>query len=202
MKLPSMLLPIVGVAALIGASPMSASLIVSIPSVTASPGSSGNFFDVTLTNTGPLAVTIAGFGVGVSTANPDIFLTAATWDTSAPYIFLSSSLLGPDLLGSTTGLSLTAGDVSLFDRSVAPGATVGLARVFFDVAPNAGLGSFTVTLDPIATSLADSTGADIPITALQDGTITTAVPEPGSFYFLGGALLVMLGAAGRRKRPV
>ena len=46
-----------------------ASLIEMVQSANAAPGSSGNAFDVLLTNTGPSAITVGGFSFGISTGN-------------------------------------------------------------------------------------------------------------------------------------
>src|SRR5215813_8248116 len=72
-----------------------ASVIVAVQSASAAPGSSGNTFDVQLTNTGPSGITVGGFSFGISTGNPDISFRESNTSTSAPYIFDGLSLFGP-----------------------------------------------------------------------------------------------------------
>ena len=80
-----------------------ADLVISVGSVTADGGSTGNPLDVDLTNTGPSAVPIGGFSFGVSIANPNVSFTDANTSTAAFYIFTGNSLFGPDLTGPTSG---------------------------------------------------------------------------------------------------
>jgi hypothetical protein len=184
------------------AAPARADLIVQVGSVVAAAGSTGNGLEVTLTNTGPDAVSIDGFSFGLS-VDPAVDLTGATTATASPYIFAGHSAFGPDV-ATSVGSSLQASDA--YDPAgsaavLASGATVGLGRVLFDVSALAS-GVYTVTLEGFpATSL--SLGLDdVPITTLVDGSITVeaAVPEPSS------AILAIVGVAAlaartARRRP-
>src|ERR1700730_3037463 len=79
-----------GVAAcLLYSVPARADMIVSLESpINANAGTSGNGFDVLLTNSGPSAVSIAGFTFKISVSSTDILLTDATTATLLdPYIF-------------------------------------------------------------------------------------------------------------------
>ncbi len=186
----------------------SASLIMSVQSATAAPGSSGNTFNVQLINTGPSAITVAGFSFGISTGNPNISFQDANTSTSAPYIFDGFSLFGPDLTGPTSGPSLNTSDVfavALSGSTLGAGTTVGLGHILFDVSPGAAPGVFPVTLgDFPTTGLADPTGANLPIQTLSAGQITitgtTAVPEPGTLATLFGGLALLAGSGRRRLR--
>ena len=177
-------------------------------SVSAAPGSTGNQFDVTLTNTGPSAISVAGFNFSVSVVNPLIAFTGATTGTIAPYIFAGQSLFGPDLTGPVSAQSIAASD--LFDTPLAgalisANSTVGLGRISFNVASGATPGVFAVTFAGFpGTSLSDPAGTDIAIGSLVSGTITiigtTPTPEPSTGSMLLVSLLV--GLAGLSCRPL
>ena len=185
-----------------------ASLIVAVQSTTAAPGSSGNAFDVQLTNTGPSAITVGGFSFGILTGNPSISFRDANTSTSAPYIFDGMSLFGPDLTGPTSGPSLSTSDVFLVPLSgstVGSGTTVGLGHILFDVSPGAAPGGFPVTLMGFpTTSLADPAATNLAIQTLSGGQITitgtAATPEPGTFATLFGGLAFLTSCALRRRR--
>lgn len=61
-------------------------------------GSTGNSFDVLLTNASASAVSIAGFTFEVLTASPDISFIGATTATATPYILAPIPCLGRTLL--------------------------------------------------------------------------------------------------------
>ena len=192
---------------LLGPAGARASLIVSVQSVTAAPGSSANGLEVLLSNTGPSDITIAAFSFGVTTANPNISFTDANTSTvSAPYLFLGHSLFGPDLTGATSGQSLSTSDV--FDNPLAgatllSGTTAALGHILFDVSPGAGGGTFLVPLAAFpATSLADPAGSNINFQA-SFGQITitgaAATPEPSTLVMLLSASMFLSRAALRRR---
>jgi hypothetical protein len=191
--------------ALAGSPTARADLIVTVHSATADAGSVNNVLEVTLTNTGPAAATIGGFSFGVMTPpGAGVAFTEANISTTTPYLFAGHSLVVP-VIHMTTGPSLQAADV--FDivdsgATLAPGQTVGLGRLLFDVAPGAGPGEVPVLLQSFATtSLSTPLGVDLPINALNQGRITirssadTVIPEPTSLMLVAlmspvGALLV------------
>ena len=187
---------------LFGSAPAHADMIVTVQSVSAAANTPNNFFDVTLTNTGTIAVSVDSFTFGISTSDSAISFTDANTSTSlSPYIFGSDTLFGPDLTGPTSGQSLVASDIdSIGAVSVGAGTTVGLGHVSFGVAPGAATGPFAVTLgdSPALTSLSDAGGHNIVIQSLVNGqiTITSAAPEPLLFLPVGLALL----AAGTIRR--
>ncbi len=163
-----------------------AALIVTAGSTIANAGSSAAL-DVTLTNTGPSAVTIEGFSFGLSTASPNITFTGATTSTSATYIFSGTSLFGPNI-NTSTGPALIASDIdsNFVGTTVGAGQTVGLGHVLFNVASGTPAGPVTVVVTPFpTTTLSDAMGQDIPIDQLVNGIITVApsrqtVPEPST----------------------
>jgi len=187
-------LPLLVVAsvALAGSLPAKADLVISVGSAVVNPGTSGNSFDLTLTNTSLSAVDLGAFSFGISVTNPDITFTEANESTALTYVFAGDSLFGPVISTSPPGQSLIASDLSLSGTSLGTGATFGLGHVLFDVAGGAGPGLFAVTLDGFpATSLSDTSANNLNFTGI-DGSITinavANVPEPSS-------LLVLLAAA-------
>lgn len=202
--LTRLLLPVL--ALLCTGMPASAALIVTATPAAALAGDTGDYFDVTLTNTGPdISVLAASFGL--STADPYIHFTRATTATAAPYIFAGRSFDELTLLLTyidvATGAALNASDMdnAMTGVTVAAGSTVGLGRVFFDV------GSYPAALITVAlalypgTNLSDPVLLDIPIDTLADGTITTpgytSVPEPATLL---PAALALLGMFALRRR--
>ena len=175
--------------------PIHASLIVTVGSVAATAGSS-SAFDVTLTNTGPLAVSIGGFSFGITAANANVSFTSATTATVTPYIFGADSLFGPNLAG-PSGQSLIASDLDAVGNvSVGSGATFGLGHVIFTVAGGAAPGPVTIALQssPAFTSLSDAAGSPIAINTLTGGsvTVTSSVPEPSTWLSLAVGLFAVI----------
>jgi hypothetical protein len=165
-------------------------------SLTAPANSTDNSLEVLLVNTGTTVLDISTFEFGVSVAaGAPVTFTSVTTDTVTPYIFGANSLFGPIISTSPAGPVMVASD--LHDTSfvsLASGATVSLGRVHFDV--GAGSGDFIVTLDPIASSLADSDFQSIPVDELTNGTIQVpgapTVPEPASLLLFGSAMGALL----------
>jgi hypothetical protein len=155
------------------------------PGISANAGSTGNAFDVLLTNTGASAVTVAGFTFGIVTTDTDITFTDATTSTSAPYVFALDSF--DDFFGLTLysnslpGQTVEASDLSYSGagESIASGATVALGSIVFSVAPGAAPGVFAVTFEDYpVTSLADPSGNNLEFTP-EAGTITVTTPTAG-----------------------
>lgn len=187
--------------------PAHADVVLNIQSVTANAGDAGDTLDVTLTNTGPAAVTIGGFLFEITTATSDIDFTQATTATSlSSYIFSGHSVFDPNITASA-GQTLDAGDIydpGGFGATVAAGTTVGLGHIFFDVAAGTAMGAITVSFAAGATSLADAAGGPITIDTLGTGTITVGtagvVPEPATAFLAMTGLLVGLGYRWSRTR--
>ncbi len=185
--------------------PARAGITVSVQSVSAAAGTSGNTLEVDVQNTGA-SVDIAAFsfeilvpsGSGVTFTGADISTSLAT------YIFAGNSFFGPDIAFST-GTTLDAGDLAVTgSTTLGSGGTLGLGLVSFDLAAGAPLGPVTVSLTGYPfTSLTDPDQSNVPIDTLEAGTITIsggAVPEPsslilGTLGFLGAACLVRTHAA-------
>jgi hypothetical protein len=194
----------------LGSAAVRAAVILSVQSVNADAGSSGNALDVELTNSGPDALAVGGFSFGIVTANPNISFTDAGTLTTAAYVFAGNSIFGPDLTGLTSGQSLIASDafnIPLSGISLSSGNTVGLGHILFDVSPLAAAGTFPVNLEVFPmTSLSDPSGNTVNIDSLLSGQITIsgaeAVPEPSSLVlFFAGALFLGTGLlSGRASR--
>lgn len=178
------------------AAPLShAGMIIAVQSVADPPGSNGDTLQVTLTNTGGSAVTVAGFSFGLSVATANLIFTAVDDSTVNSYVFANHSLFGPDIsvqppnLPGQTLEALDSYDTPNAGATVAAGATVGLGKVTFNISSNAPFGPIAVSLIPAADSLSDQNGAGIAFTG-SSGTVLV-VPEPGLGALVGLALLAM-----------
>ena len=186
--------------ALLSSIPARADLILSVDSVAAAQGSTGNGLNVTLTNTGPLAITIGGFNFTISTADTDITFISTDIFTTPVYVLAGDSLFGPVINLLSPGQTMDGSDVSSsgLGDAVAAGATVGLGRVLFDVSPTAVPGGFAVLLatDIASTSVTDALGSPITIDQFNNGDIritgSVAVPEPGTVLLLGVGVAAVL----------
>ena len=190
------LMPLVAVAVvcLLSAMPSRADgLIVSLsPLSDVAAGSTGNSFEVLLTNSSGATFSIAGFFFEVTSSSSDVTFTDATTATVAPYIFGSDSLFGPDIIGpGSTATDLNASDLDSDDGiSLIPGETVGLGHVTFDVSATAPTQTVTFAVGEFpGTSLSDDEGNDVPIGTFDGGqfTIEGAVaraPEPPTLILL------------------
>jgi hypothetical protein len=196
-------LPVVALAGvLLSVRPAVADLIVSVQSVTGvSVGSTGETFQVNLTNTaGSAAVALGGFSFGLSVSDSHIVLTQVDVSTTNPYIFAGHSLFGPIISNPAGGQSIVANDLYDVPDSgilLAGGSTVGLGDVVFNVLGSATPGAVSsITLDPFATSLTEFAGNDVPITTLSYGSITvagtTATPEPPGIVLVVSFLAICL----------
>jgi hypothetical protein len=182
--------------------PARAGIIVSVESVSANAGTTGNTLEVDVTNTGPNAVDIAAFSFEISVpSGSGVTFTGADTSTSMnPYIFTGNSFFGPQIgtpSGTPLGTTLDASDLATSgSTTLSTGETLALGRVSFDVAGSAPNGPVTVSFSGfVPASLSDPNQNTIPIDTLTNGTITIsqgAVPEPSS---LVSATLGVLGAA-------
>jgi hypothetical protein len=177
--------------------PARAGIVVSVESVSAHAGTTGNTLEVDVSNTSSSAVNIAAFSFEVSVSSSSgVTFTGADYNTTQTYIFAGNSLFGPDI-STSTGTTLDASDIAVSGyTALGAGSTLGLGRVFFEVAGSAAAGPVTVSLTPYpSTSLAAPDGSNIPIDTLTNGTITISgavVPEPSALFSAG---LGILGAA-------
>jgi hypothetical protein len=184
------------------------------PDSTTSPGS--GFFDVTLTNTNAGPVAVAGFDFQVS-VNPGSGVTfddatTTTGISGAPtYIFVNGfadAFSGGDVAVNTLpATSVLAADsaVSGF-RSIASGATFGLARISYSVALGQSPGVIPVIFD--FADLSGPGGAAIPGIITTNGAITiipvapgpAVVPEPATLVMGLTGVLGLLGYGWRRRQ--
>ena len=198
-------------AALFASAPAHANMVLTLISVGAAAGSTGNSFDVTIQNTGASAQNIAAFSLGLSVADTHITFTGGNEFTALTYVFNGDSFDVINGFAYTTIPPPTGHQVEGVDNSnsgagtdIAAGATLGLGHIFFDVAANTSAGPIAVTIapgcgNPLCTTLSDSAGATV-LFAVTNGDITvttsTVVPEPSTFLLA----LCALPAIARRRR--
>jgi len=185
-------------------------LEISIESpINVNAGTSGDGFDVLLTNLSGPAVSLAGFTFEISVPSTDILLSAANTATLLdPYIFSGKSLFGPNITVANTGQDLSASDLySVIGSGITlgAGATVGLGHILFDVSATAHSETVPVTFAAFpATSLSDDLANNVPINTLTNGQIDIigTVPEPSYLLLLltAGAFL-LVGRTLRVSRP-
>jgi hypothetical protein len=184
-------------------------IVFSLEPVAAGAGTTGDSFEVLLTNDTGGSVTVGGFsfGIGVATAN----LTFTGVDTSTvtePYIFGADSLFGPDISvqpPTLPGQTLEAEDLDAATGAiVASGASVGLGLVHFNIAGGTPSGPIAVTFISLDDSLANVAGGGIPFGVINGNVNVTAAtgsaPEPATFLLAGLALVAIV--AGVRRRAV
>jgi hypothetical protein len=178
---------------------VAAGITISLTPASATAGSTGNSFEVDLTNSGSSSVTVGGFSFELSIANPNISLTNATTATTALYLFSGDSLFGPNISTSSPGQLIDASDIDsilMAGTTINPGSTFGLGRVFFDVSSNASPSVTAVNISAFPnSSLSDAAGNNLPIGGLSGGQITisgSTVPEPSSLllFFLAAVTLL------------
>jgi hypothetical protein len=193
------------------ASPARAGLVLGIAADTATPGSSSNSFDVTLTNTGMNGLNIAGFSFELTTTSGDVTFSAVNvYTQSASYIFGANSEFGPDVTLSASGGTVSASDNYIVPNegaTLASGQTLDLGHVLFALAQNA-------ASTPIQLMFSDypDTGVnaadgyqymDVSFAA-PDALIipvgATVVPEPASVVLALQGLFVLRYLSGRSRR--
>jgi hypothetical protein len=168
------------------ATPGRADLVVGIAAGIATPGSSANSFDVTLTNTGMSAADIAGFSFEITTSSSDVnFSDVNTSTQSALYIFGANSEFGPDITLGAGGNTVSAADnyaIANEGATLVSGQTLDLGHVLFGLdlaAPQ--------TPIPLTFSLYPATGVNDP-----DGSEfqNVSIPSPGALTISVGELVV------------
>ncbi len=193
-----------------------AGLVISVLDTVATPGSSGDTVQVTLTNDSAGSVTISAFSYGLQVNGTDITFTDASATNSAafPYIF-GTNTTGPDGLGTpgSPPSTIIVAD-SFYPPTMAgpnyatlvAGQTVGLGTVFFDVSPTAQTSAVTVSViqDPDVTNFANGGGdGHVPIDGYVPGAIaitpsTVATPEPSGLVMIATGLVACAGYTNRR----
>jgi hypothetical protein len=179
-----------------------ASLIMNVQSVTAAADTTGDVFNVTLTNTGA-SVDISGFSFGLQVGTANLSFTAVNTSTTlAPYIFAGNSAFGPDISvqpPNLPGQNLEAQDIANAPGSftvVGTGATVGLGHVVFNLSPSTPAGPILVSFIPADDSLSDQNGNSITGFSVVNGTVTVTgtapIPEPATTAIVGIFLAALL----------
>lgn len=186
---------------------VAAPFTIATTTVLVTPGSTGNHFDVNLTN-GASATQLGGFTFGLTVASPSIVFTSSGMTTAAPYAFAGDSFTQitfglPNNDTTAGGQTIIASDLSDSGagRLLAAGETVGLGRVFFDVLPTA-VGGQAFALSFIAfptTSVSDAAAGDLPVTTQDPGNIAV-VPEPGTLAPVAGMGLWLIARRRGRSR--
>lgn len=188
--------------------PMHGAAILSLSSANVNPGTLGNVIELTLTNTGPSAISIGAFNFAVSTPvlGGITFSDATVNTTSASYIFSGSgdsfvidSLGGFSVVLSGAGTNaITGNDFRLTPGAatlVGSGVTVGLAHLLFDVnaATSYGIQIAAIGITLAESNLADGNGNTVTINSFVNGQISV-IPEPSSIVLLGAGILGALAA--------
>lgn len=186
------------------AATVDAALILQASNVAVPQGGTG-ILTVTLQNTGPTAVDLAGYQIQLATSAPGVRFT---WvDRSPPqYLFpgtsgpISSDFDPPFFAPPVTAFTATDFTTSLlgFD-TLGSGETVGVLWVWLAADPADPLGSGAIRFvlpgagPADLTQLVDGQGILVPFTAI-DGRVTV-VPEPASSVILGMGTVVALCVA-------
>jgi hypothetical protein len=156
---------------------------------------SSGYFDVVLINTGA-SFEVGAFSFGVSVLDPSITFTDATTATASPYIFDYDSMFGPGIGLDSGGQTMVASDVpNSGAATVAAGATVGLARIFFNTGAGFNSNVGVTFLSPDFTNLSDPAGNPIMIDDPVHGVIkvaSTGVPEPATGWPVALAVLMLI----------
>lgn len=182
-----------------------ADVIINVQPVSDAAGSTGDTLDITLTNTGPTPVIIAGFSFGLDVGTSNLSFTGVTTGTTtAPYIFGADSLFGPEISvqpPNLPGQTLEAEDLSAgLGGTVGLGATVGLGEVTFNLSAGTPSGGIQLSFIPADDSLSDEAGAAVAFSAVNGSVTvtggTTATPEPATFFPVGVALAGLLIGTG------
>lgn len=187
-----------------GSASAQAALQIIVESVTANSPSTGNTFEVSITNVGNASsAPLAGFSFGISVpGGSGITFTNATIFTALnPYLFLGqsstppfSNTAFPNQSFIATDLYATAGGVP-----IGPGQTFGLGLISFDVA--AGASDTTVTLAGFpSTSLSDENGSTVDYDGFNGLITIAAVPEPATWGMIGLGALSSVGLWYRYRR--
>jgi hypothetical protein len=173
--------------------------------ISASPGDTGDSFDVFFTNNGPDTLSVAAFSFEVSVADTDITLTGADYSTVvSPYIFAGNSFF-QDLPSPLNFVNIDGYSPQILDAadltndgtgvSIGAGQSADLGTVFFDVADPAQAGPFTVSFTGEVSDVANANNLSTPdavgisVDSFSSATINVAsVPEPSSIL---PALLVI-----------
>lgn len=172
-----------------------ADLRIVVGSVTVPPASTGNTFEVSVTNAGNVAsapLAAFSFGLSVPGASGITFTNASINTVANSYLFLGQSSTPPFSNDSFPNQMFTATDLYAATGGVAinPGQTFGLGLITFDVAIGATSPTTVTLLAFPSTSLSDDAANNVLFTGFN-GAITLAVPEPGTWALMGiGAALI------------
>lgn len=187
-----------------------ADIRIIVGSATVGSPSTGNTFEVSITNVGSTAsVPIAGFSFGLSVPGASgITFTDATISTVLnSYLFAGQTSTPPFSLDSFPNQSFIASDFYAQNGGIVinPGQTFGLGLITFDVASNAA-NQTTVTLAAFpATSLNDDNSPipnDVEFTGFNGTISLSAVPEPATWAMIGVGSVTLTGWYYRRRQQM
>lgn len=181
-----------------------ANLQIIVGSATANSPSTGNTFEVSITNAGNApSAPLAGFSFGLSVPGTSgiTFTNATIFTTLNPYLFAGQSSTPPFSNTAFPNQSFIATDLyaSAGGVPIAPGQTFGLGLISFDVALGATDTTVTLAAFP-ATGLSDENGNNVIFEGFSGLITIAAVPEPATWGMIGLAALSSVGLWYRYRR--
>ena len=184
-----------------------ADLRIIVGSATVGAPSTGNTFEVSITNVGSTAsVPIGGFSFGLSVPGASgITFTDATISTVLNgYLFAGQSSTPPFSNTGFPNQSFIASDFYAQNGGIVinPNQTFGLGLITFDVASNAA-NQTTVTLAAFPTTSVNDENFDEVLFTGFNGTISlSAVPEPATWAMIGVGSVTLSGWYYRRRQQL
>ncbi len=157
-------------------------------------GSTGNFFDVVLTNTADAPVQnyqLLAYDIRIGIAGLSGVTFTSVNEASTNYAFAGNNF--EILVTPSPASTISWNDTAIIEVPIATGESVTLGRVFFDVSNSATAGTYELSIQTPFTNLVDETFSPVDYTT-ANGSVeittnnTNPVPLPSSF------LLSLIGA--------
>jgi hypothetical protein len=183
-----------------------ADIRIIVGSATVGAPSTGNTFEVSITNVGSTAsVPISGFSFGLSVPGASgITFTAATINTVLNGYLFAGETTPPFTTDSFPNQTFTASDFYAQNGGIVinPNQTFGLGLITFDVASNAA-NQTTVTLAAFpVTSVNDENFNEVAFTGFNGTISLSAVPEPATWAMIGVGSVTLSGWYYRRRQQL